>query len=677
MKYRSTWLLLAVVVMAMMAPRASEAGGFSFSDYEGGFALGKWEGTLEGGYEWEDQTSQTPGTPEFTVFRDRRDEDLQIANRGFYLLDPRLLTGSAGLNLDFFQEQDRLSGNQNNSQHGTLVGYDFSSSILSDKPYTATFFANQTQNVSNSDFAGRTETSSSNLGAVANLREQSILREMGFPYFTSQLELTRGTTNESNTVQGRTFKLDETRDNLTYQADKGYETADLGFRYQLTNVSQTGTNDLSYANQQIDLNYSKDFGPNLNRRWDSRISYSNRTGNTGNDSSLWIDEGLRIDHYENLYSNYRYLLTRNDNEGAATTNQDVTASVGYRLYRNLTNELTAEGRLTTLPQGRQTMYAGQWNSHYQRKLPWSGNFFLTTGGRYEVDDNNLSNSQISVVDEMHTAVSVGFTLNNPFVVVSSIVIYDTQTGRVPTTPGVDYDIVAEGNLTQIFPLPTSTIIKPLDPLAVTYDYQVAPSIRYSTLSKFANVGVSFPWVELFFAHEDYKQTLLSGSGNGFLENRDDNTARLDLHREWGPLTARAGGSYEILDSTNLSYKRKMLEQNLSLRSYWGIMLNMGANESWTDFTQPVRRQQVRDFRVSADRYGWGGGYTSLFADMRTIEDTEVPTQDDREAGVRARWILGKLTIAPQLSWRNRTWGGTKSDDLRIELRITRRFERGY
>ncbi len=104
----------------------SVASGFSLLGQEGSFALGEWRGDLGGGYEWEDQQTQAGEGISSGLTRNRYDEYLQLRNDGFYLIDPRLLEASAGVNLDFFQEQDKATNpSESGTQNGTLIGYDF------------------------------------------------------------------------------------------------------------------------------------------------------------------------------------------------------------------------------------------------------------------------------------------------------------------------------------------------------------------------------------------------------------------------------------------------------------------------------------------------------------------------------------------------------------------------
>ena len=120
----SRLVLFAMLFAAITLPASEIKAAFSLQDYEGGLQLGQWRGSLEGGYQFEDEESSSAGTS-FGLTRNRFDELAKIANEGFYFLDPRFITGSAGLDLDLFQEEDRGSSGSGVYSDGTLWGYRF------------------------------------------------------------------------------------------------------------------------------------------------------------------------------------------------------------------------------------------------------------------------------------------------------------------------------------------------------------------------------------------------------------------------------------------------------------------------------------------------------------------------------------------------------------------------
>src|SRR5262249_273256 len=153
---------------------------------------------------------------------------------------------------------------------------------------------------------------------------------------------------------------------------------------------------------------------------------------------------------------------------------------------------------------------------YLHDLPWQGRLSARLGGREQLQDNRLTTSQIEIVDETHAAPSplgagAGFLLNQGFVLADSIVVIDIRGGgRQPAVLGVDYDLVQDGHLVRVVPIATSLVIRAGDPLAISYSYQVDPSIKYRTDANWVNIALDFGWVSLSFAHDQNDQKLLSG-----------------------------------------------------------------------------------------------------------------------------------------------------------------------
>ena len=565
---------------AMMLP-ASEIMAFSLQDYEGGFRLGEWRGSLEGGYEYENQDSNSAGTS-LSLTRNRTDELGSIANDGFYLIDPRLLTGSAGLNLDLYQEQDRVSHGSGAYSDGLLWGYSFDTSLFPQSPENATFFANQSQTVSNTTFGGQTQTKSSNIGVVAQMLEDSVLKDHGIYYFSSRLSAREETFDDQTTQLGQKYELDQQREIVDYTAEKGFQTADLRFRYEFENERDSGTSHLNFQTQTIGLDYSKDFGANLNRTWDSNISYYSRTGTGGQQQYLFVNELLGIQHYENLFTSYQYQLQYNDYDGqGATTYQYGSFILNHRWYDNLSQMLNLATTQQTLADGNTSSYWIGGSNSYSHPLPWHGNFFLNTNAQYQIQDNNLSSSDIQVIDEPHTAPlnDTPFTLNNTFVIQATIVVVDTQHGRIPCVLNVDYLVAQLGNQTQIKRAATSVVITPGDSLVVSYTYQVPASARFSTTTKDISLGVTFPWIDMSYAYDAIDQSLLSGEGAQFLEHMRSNTFSLGLHHDWTEtLQMRANATYQTVDSSNISFNMTDLSQNASYRPGWSTLLSITGDQ---------------------------------------------------------------------------------------------------
>ena len=353
---------------------------------EGSFALGQWQGGLIGGYEWEDQQTTAQGSSN-SVVRNRFDEDVHLSNQGFYVLDPRLLEGNAGTDLDFYQESDDLNG-ANKSQSGTLIGYNVNTVILGEMPYTGFLFARRNETDTSTDFGGRTDNTTESFGGTATLRQNSFLRE-ALPYLSADVYARQEEADQSTTQLGQTFTIDETRDIAGLDAYKGFQTADLDFNYQFVNDKYTGSIPYTIVTNWLNLTYSLDFGPTLNRRWDSQVSYQTISGDGLNQSFLYADERLRIEHFKNLFTSYEYLLVSTDTQGQRDTSSTATFQVQYRPFPNLTQTVTLQGFYETLsPGGHLDYYAAEASPSYTHSIPGGGTLNLSTDGRYEIDQNH-------------------------------------------------------------------------------------------------------------------------------------------------------------------------------------------------------------------------------------------------------------------------------------------------
>ncbi len=649
---------------------------------EGSFALGQWQGGVIGGYEWEDQQTTAQGSSN-SVVRNRFDEDVHLSNEGFYLLDPRLLEGNAGTDLDFYQERDDLNG-ANKSQSGTLIGYNVNTVLFGEMPYTGFLFARRNETDTSTDFGGRTDNTTQSFGGTATLRQDSLLRE-ALPYFSADVYARQEEADQSTTQLGQTFTIDETRDIAGVDAYKGFQTADLDFNYQFINDKYTGSIPYTFVTNWLNLNYSLDFGPTLNRRWDSQVSYMTLSGNGLNESFLYADERLRIEHFRNLFTSYEYLLVSNDSDGQRDTSSTATFQAQYSAFRNLTNTVMLQGFYETLsPGGHLDYYAVETSPSYNHSIPGGGTLNLGSDGRYEIDQNHTG-GPITVLDEKHTAPAffgpgIGFTLNNPFVDTSTIVMYDTRGGgRRLTTLGVDYNLVAQGQLTQIVIIPTTVVIQPGDPLEVNYSYVAGPSGRYSTTMWSGNAGVTFGWIALNISHQQLSQSLQSGTGAQFLYNYHQENAELDVHKEWEWFDARGMALYQVYHTRSqatgtFDYTLQNYGEFLTFRPWWSTdtTVHLDGSETFIDYTiQPTRTNTYLNLEASLDRFFSSGNYFTMFARALQITQTDFETETDYEVGVRGNFRYGKIFIWPWFSWIERTYGPTKVNDPHIMLKIGR------
>jgi hypothetical protein len=640
--------------------------------------LGTWGGAMDLAFGLErDRTHASDGTLDIESKSRRAREGFTIRNEGAYFVNPGLAAANLALSLGW--TQDREFGNGTPDSHrATLVGYALDANIFAALPYNGTLYANRTRNLLYAPFS-RSEVAFENRGAIFRLREDSPLKERGWPYLSATLTAEQQHTRETTTsALGQAFSSDEQRTILRADARKGFETADLALHYEFANIHDSTIRNATFRTQSASLDYSLDFGPTLNRRSDTRLYFSTRSGENPI-NTFTVNQSLHIDHLENLSTGYRYLLTRTDTQAGAPTAQSASFDLTHVLYRNLTTTGQLAASHQDVPAGTLDSASGQLGFKYQRALPWNGKVFAGTSGRATVNDNRLQSSQINVTDEGQSAppalgAGAGFLLNQSFVVASSIVVVDTRGGaRLPTALGADYEVFPEGNLYRIVPLATSAVIQAGDPLAISYTYEVDPALKYRSTSRAVNIGVNFNWISLSIGHEVTDQTAISGQSHGFLQDLRRDTAQLELRGAWNAFQGQANVGTLRHDSTRLAYTERRYGELFSYRPARALAFSLRADRTMTDFTLPVHQTDARSAQLTLDWYAPGGWTTTALLARRVYKDSLQPMETINEASLKARLVYGLLDFTSALTASDRTRGGFETAIWRLAFTAIRRF----
>jgi hypothetical protein len=665
----SRTLLCALTAAARSAVLAQEA--------PSQFQLGTWDGRIEGSYDTEHQRQSSPGTASTKYSLDEFRELVTVRNSGFYYIDPRLATGSLGLTFGQFQTFEDASGTHIAS-HGTLTGYSFDASILPVLPYSAYLSANRSENVLSQPF-GRTDLTFEGRSVRFHLAEDSVLRErLGIPFLSANLWADQQVTHETTTSAiGQTFQRDETRSALGFDGHNGFRTSDLDWHYEFTDYSDAFNEQNNFRAQTASLNYSLDFGHNLNWHWDARQYFYSRDG-LSRYSTENANETLRLEHSSNLSSTYTYVYTHSDTAAGVSASQAASAAVAYRPYLNLATNAQVSGARENFPEGKRDNYAAKLNAQYRHDLPGKGTFTLLGGGGIEVDDNKFAASEIRATDEPHTAPSAlggnaGPLLNQPFAVESTVVVVDTRGGsRLPTALGVDYEILVEGDYLRIVPLITSAVIQPGDTLAISYSYNVDASIKYRTLTQSAGASVDYGWISAAIDHEQSEQSLLSGHDSQFLTNVRQDVARLDLRGGWRSIWAQAGAQYTLYDATRLAYRQQRYYESTVYRVRRTLDFTASADWTLTHYTLPVYSTNTNSEQAGVNWRGSRGIWTMTgLLSRRVFRSTLQPTETVNEASLTGKVEYGKLTFTSTFAYDDRTLGSARNDLWRFLCTLAR------
>jgi len=662
--------VLPVLVIALLAPYPAIAVMLGWGGLDGSLGLG---------YAQDQQQTSQKNTEDSRYRSHDFRESLNLNGKGLYVLDPRLVTINLGAGIELSQQHDDFT-EQGNSQDGRFYNYTVDSTFFSQKPYSLFLKADRNEDRTYQNFGTRTSITTTSKNARATLNEQSILKDMGFPFFSTTLDLNQRQINESSKGNGQNFRRKEEHNVLKYDAHKGYQTADLSLKYRFEDIRDKLDTGNDFSSHNVNLFYSQDFGPTLNRTWSSNANYRQRSGLRGSDT-VTVKENLRIHHNVDLSSNYGYAFNQNNTETGSTTSNSVNLSVNHTLYGSLTSIVNVQGNFVTLPSGTTKSYGAGPGFSYHRKISEKGRLTLQARGHYQINDNNLSSNSIQVNNEMHQITADypladnGFLLQNRLVEISSIVVVDRRdNGQFAIIPGIDYEVLGEGDRTRIRALPGSALLHAGDPLEVSYRYQVAPSISYSVQSLSLGGGVDFGWLSFSVARSSSNQELLRGTGNNLLQDTIIDTAELRLNGRWQGLQASVGFGLKKESSTDQQYTTRNFTQSVSYAGFRWFSLTANLAEAFTEFTLPNQRSSASYTANMALNGAIARNWlTRVFAGYRMSRDSDIEDRTTARAGIHTQRNFAKLTFSADLLWSELSSGLTNTTDRRINMQVIRRF----
>ncbi len=653
---------------------------FAAAAWAQSFRLGRWEGVLDGVSEYSRQDTTTGGQAGSRFENVRTQERLSLRNAGGYVFDPRLMTFTLGGNFGITQERLSFDGTSQ-TRAGTLYGYEAFAGILSEAAYTLNVYANRDQSATSQIFGGRTEIVRENRGGTLFAKRM---------YVPSSLSFRQETLNEETRTGTVLARRDETRNVVTYQGDRGWEDSEASLRYEFTDLSDRFLPNLSYRSHEGSLYYSLDFGPELNRRWDSRVRFFTRSGATALTTGT-AEEVLRIDHTDRLQTNYRYALVRLETAGGTTTTHTGAFGLRHRLYESLTTDFRLDSTLSMLPNGEKDTFRGRLDLTYRKKVPRDGRLTIGLGGGLQYDDNRFRAAETFVPQETYTAATpfaLPVQLANPFAILTSIVV--TKTGFGPISPGCvappgpptplvlgrDYTVSTVGDVTEIVPVLCAGVIpgiNPGDTIAVDYRFAVPTSLAFTTATWRANVSVDYRWIRPYIILERTDQNLVSGRDGRFLDDTRSDTIGTEFRYDGPRLRASLLGEARSYTSRRVAYDTARSNQFVGFSILSDLTLTLSADEAWFQYSQPRRQSRSLSGRATLNYALDASLFAEAFAGMRLLKDTLVPTERTLEAGLRVRWTFRRIEVDPTLQFIDRRRGETDTKDFRAILRMIRRF----
>ena len=447
-----------------------------------------------------------------------------------------------------------------------LQRYHLDASVLKEKAYATTLFADRDTTFRDFDFFNRARVDSLRYGGSTGYR-------------AGRLPVTASYLHSEEKVRGGLLRdLQNSDENLTI--DASHTRGKIGrtnFSYQVNRYhrSESGGVTTSGTNHSASLFDSENWGKDRRAELQSSAFYNRLDDRTRSARSLAVMENLSLEHAHRLTSSLHYAFNQRRAGVVDNDAHDGSAALTHQLYESLTSRLQLQGVRLNSHSPESTFGSSRWglglDENYTKRLGAWGR--LNLGGNIRLDqERRESTGQWHVVAEESHTLSDGITsfLRQPNVQTVSTVT--DLLGRV-FAETLDYVLIGQGALTEIRRVPGG-LIPNGGTVLVNYTAATPPAGGFTTLGRSLQVRLEL-FDRLFAVYG--RINLIENSGEKFLvlQNVNDRVAGTELQWKW----LQAGAEYQDFQSNLTSYRSQRLFQTLAFEYKQDTTLALDFNQS--------------------------------------------------------------------------------------------------
>jgi hypothetical protein len=557
------WLLCA----AAFAQTATEPGFFALNNFHGDVEL-RYD--LEGDSLRDKELGVTTKTTE-----EEFDEIMTLSGDGF-VYHPRFLRYNAAVGLDLEQgvwSIESPSGNQRSSLNGISPQYAISGTLLPQNFISADFSLNKSTSTVSPPFGEVTRTDNQNELATLSLNKGPLPTQVTFAHETS---------DETQMGIGENRDLEDSWAQISVNHVIPHSTSSLVYKY--LNGNETDEEVSSVTTQfrtvrtveTLAFNNTLEMGEGNWATLNSRANYEDQTG-TFAWKQFTEDESLVLKHTDNFSTQYGVDYSQVTAGGETTDLTSGQASLTHRLYQSLLTTARVYGSHEHSETMTEDIEGFALAENYRKRIPW-GTLTVDLGGGYSVTDDRTRPGLNTVVNESQTLTDGVITfLDNPNVVLSTVVVTNTS-GSITYHLTLDYVLIPHGILTEIQRVPSGSIPNGTT-VYVSYQYQSSLPVEYGTRDLHGRVTLDlFDHLSLYVNRQSTENSLISGTNVGQLQNLEETLFGTSIR--WAPATVRA--EHEIYDSSLTPYVSNMV--SLDIAAPLGGTQRLGANATYRHVT---------------------------------------------------------------------------------------------
>lgn len=600
---------------------------------------------------------------ETTVFEER----IRLKTEGD-VYHPDLLFYNAILGLGLAQQNLR-SDEESDRNAESLNDYNVFAQLLRGKSYPTTFYASKSEELIPRQFLGSLRTERVNRGASLSLKSRDW--PMTFQYNS-------GETSQDglSSLERDFFKRDD--EQFRYSVNHNFsELSRLSIDFDRTSVSQQSVGALIETDTDLyTISHNLIFGEDEQHRLDSFFNYVDQSGSF-NLEDTQFDERLRLQHTDDLSTNYELRLT--DSKRDNYRNKEIRGQGGFehRLYESLVttaNIFTTKTDVETTngieTEGDIKQQGGTLSFNYRKNNPWG-----TLLSSYTASLTELSGTTGGIVtDESHTVNDpLPVILNRTNIDISSIVVTD-GTGLNIYTLGDDYnvnEINGQVQLEIIIPGTVPPNISDGQIILVDYEVFIEPDRKEDTRRQNFTIREHFNnGMSLYYAHRRQDEDVSSEIIDIIADEYTVNTVGTDYTSKGLFLQAE----YSKEDSTQVPSKSKKIQGRYSWPVDKNTNINMRIMNQWLDFSEPDERDVVL-FKAGTEIFSRLTNEYSISAraDYRDEDDTRLGVTRGFQISSELKYNYRQLSILTGVEFNMLDRRSDEIDSSFLYLKLKRFF----
>jgi hypothetical protein len=478
-------------------------------------------------------------------------ERLDLNTQG-HLYHPALMQFRLKFSPEFLQNMQShsdISGDTATDGTTFSPNYQVGATLLSQKPYTLTGFAQHLEAQSWATYTGVTKTSTDSYGGDLVLKYNLLPTSFGYSASKSEQQGYYSTSSDWQEFHLLTRHSGVTGESSFSSSYSSNRQRTNSIANEIKTFSNTLNNQLSFTeDERVKLS--------------SNLQYLYQDSTSLQTDSLYLNEQLVWKHLQNLQSLYQYSYRQVTSQASSNYWHSLDARLTHKLYENLTTTAGVTGVLNDADGGSQDSLSGLMNTDYQRRLGEWGVLGLIAGVSQQYTTRSGARATVQVSSESHTLNSGTETFLNQADINQNSIIVTNSAGTVVYVDEIDYRIDQIGRSLRISRLPLGSIS---DGQLVLISYSYTRSAGFDDLVLTQNYGVSLELLRslsLSYRYLHAAQTVQSGPPPDRLSNSTIHLATARYDEGWGETSLTFE---DARNNSDLSYTRWEASQGVRLR----------------------------------------------------------------------------------------------------------------